>query len=225
MTISKSIQKALREKGIPVQTIHSRKRALRTKVQNAISSEVALDIVAAQEGIDVHKLLTKDGRGTELEDFKQALATFDFDNVTMRKKQKEFIPKKEIEQKSPYDLPLGQFNIDPELVNDCKLIKPYRNAIKEALLTLETKIQKTLGLDSTFYGVKLIDEVKNRGIFVRIDKGEEQGLYFLFKGAIQWLRNPAGHKKIIYTKEDALKIVLFSDHLIKLFDDVYHKRV
>jgi hypothetical protein len=33
-----------------------------------------------------------------------------------------------------------------------------------------------------------------------------------------WIRNPSAHKKIAYTKEEALKIVIFVDYLIKLFE-------
>ncbi|MGI0045894.1 MAG: DUF2240 family protein [Nitrosotalea sp.] len=226
MAISKLINEALKDKGIPTQTIHSRKRAIRNKVKNAISSEVALDIVASKEGVDVHRLLKKEGRLQELEDYKQAIGSFDFDNQTPTKlKSKQKTISKEPLPRSPYDLPLSQYHIDPELIQDCKLIKPFRNPIKEALLTLETRIQKLLGLDSTFYGTKLIAEVKKREIFARKDQGEADGLFFLYMGAIQWLRNPAGHKKIQYTKEDAMKIVLFTDHLIKLFDDLFNKRI
>jgi len=91
MAISKLILSALRAKGIPFQTIHSRKLALRKKVSNAISSEVALDIVAAKEGIDVHKLLKKDKRNQELDDFKQALSTLNFqdDEPTLTKQERK----------------------------------------------------------------------------------------------------------------------------------------
>ena len=91
MAISKLVLDALRKKGIPDQTVHSRKRAIRKAVNNAISSEVALDVVAAKEGIDVHKLLTKDKRVQELTDFKQAQATFNFNNGknTSRKQSEE----------------------------------------------------------------------------------------------------------------------------------------
>ena len=50
MAISKLVLDALRKKGVNFQTAHSRKRTIRKKVNNAISSEVALDIVAANEG-------------------------------------------------------------------------------------------------------------------------------------------------------------------------------
>lgn len=223
MAASKLVLNALKEKNIPKQTIHSRKNALRNKVDKAISSEVAIDIVASKEGIDVHKLLKKDQRLEELKDFKHAMSTYDFSSRVPKREKP--IKNNQKEEKSPYDLPLGKFEINAELIQDCRLIKPYRNSIREALLTLETTIQNKLGLDSSYYGMKLIKEMKSKGIFQRNISSEEQGLYFLFAGAIEWLRNPASHKKIQYSKQDALKIILFIDHLIDLFDDLNSKKI
>lgn len=129
------------------------------------------------------------------------------------------------EEKSPYDLPLGKYAIDSELIADCKIQKPYRKAVSEALLTLETRIRKTLGLPDTCIGVDLISEAQKKGVFTRNVPAEEQGLAMLFKGAIMWLRNPPVHKKVGYTKEEAVKVVLFTDYLIKLFDDLFNKRI
>ncbi|PJE81517.1 hypothetical protein COU58_02045 [Candidatus Pacearchaeota archaeon CG10_big_fil_rev_8_21_14_0_10_32_42] len=54
---------------------------------------------------------------------------------------------------------------------------------------------------------------------------ESKGLYFLYSGAIMWLRNPPNHKKLKYGKEEAIKIILFTDYLIKLFDELYNTNV
>lgn len=227
MAISKLVKTELDKLNIPYQTIHSRKRALRKKSKNAISSETALYIVAANEGIDVHKLLPKDGKDKDLEDFKTARATYDFDNYEIKKKP----PKNNSQQKEnnveklPYDYSLSKFNIDAELVADCKIQKPYRKAVSEALLTLETRIRSTLGLPDTYTGAALITEAKKRDVFKRTVPAEEEGLYFLFMGAMKWLRNPPGHRKVEYSKEDSVKIVLFTDYLIRLFDDLVNKRI
>lgn len=63
------------------------------------------------------------------------------------------------------------------------------------------------------------------GVFKRNVPAEERGLAMLFRGSIMWLRNPLGHKKIEYTKEETMKIVLFADYLVKLFDDLVNKRI
>lgn len=129
------------------------------------------------------------------------------------------------EEKSPYDLPLGKYSIDSELIADCKIQKPYRKSVSEALLTLETRIRKTLGLPDTCIGVDLISEAQKKGIFKRNVPAEEQGLVMLYKGSIMWLRNPPVHKKVGYTKEEAVKIVLFTDYLIKLFDELFNNTI
>lgn len=220
---SKKIREELLKK-IGRRKMYSKMDSVRKIAEQSITSEVAMYVVASKEDIPVARILTKEKKKTELKELQDVLSKYNFENKMPRISKKNITePKKE--PKSPYSISLSEYNVDSELVQDCKLVKPYRIAIKEALLTLETKIQDLLKLDSTWYGVKLIDEVRHRKIFDRNDRSESDGLYFLFRGAIQWLRNPAGHKKINYTKEDALKIVLFSDYLIKLFDDLFHKRI
>lgn len=211
-------------KKITQRKMYSKMDSVRKIAEQSITSEIAMYVVASKENIPVARILMKEGKKTELKELQDVLSKYNFDNK-MPRIPKNNIAESKKEPKSPYSFSLSEYNIDAELVQDCKLVKPYRIAIKEALLTLETKIQGLLKLDSTWHGVKLIDEARCQKIFDRNDKGESDGLYFLFKGAIQWLRNPASHKKINYTKEDAIKIVLFSDYLIKLFDDLFHKRI
>jgi len=139
-----------------------------------------------------------------------------YKNPKFIKEDKKIIVVKETKEKKPYNFPLSKFNIDKELVKDCKLIKPYRACIREALLTLETRIKDKLKVDKT--GKALIQECKQRGVFNRQNKSEEEGLFFLFVGVILWLRNPPSHKKLEYDKEEATKIILFTDHLINLFN-------
>ncbi len=226
MVISKLVKERIDKMKIPYQTIHSRKRVLRKKTKNAISSETALYIVAADQGIDVHKLLTKDGKLKELEDFKTARATYDFSDSEVKRKPKlKNDEKKNNVIKSPYDIPLAQYNLDSELVRDAKLQKPYRSSVREALGTLEERMRNLLGLDETVHGIDLVTAAQDAGVFVRKNQAESHGLGMLYRGTFQWLRNPPSHRKVNYTKEDALKIILFTDYLIKLFEDLYHKRI
>ena len=225
MTTSKKIREVLLNK-MAQPTIYKKIEVVRKIAGNSISKEVAVDIVASQEDIDVHSILKKEGRTQELDEFKDALSKFDFGNGQVKRKpEKDKDQKKETVEKSPYDYSLSKFNIDAELVADCKIQKPYRKAVSESLLTLETRIRNTLGLDETYYGEKLIAEAKAQNIFKRKLKAEEEGLYFMFMGAFKWLRNPTGHRKINYTKEDSIKIVMYTDYLIKLFDDLVNKRI
>lgn len=121
---------------------------------------------------------------------------------------------------SPYDIPLGAFHIDEELSRDCRLTKPYRAAIREATLTLETRIRQRLGLPDDKTGKDLILMARQKGIFKRLVPSEEEGLFFLYAGTISWLRNPPSHKKIAYERDEAVKIILFVDYLLRLFDSL-----
>lgn len=225
MTTSKTIRQELLKK-MATPTIYTKIKSVKKKTGNSISKEVAVDVVASLEGIDVHSILKKEGREEELKEFRDTVAKFDFGNgVAVKKPIIVNSNSENREEKSPYDLPLSKYDIDLELIKDCKIQQPYRKAVSEALLTLETRIRSTLTLPDTYTGAALITEANKRGIFKRTVAAEEQGLYFLFMGAFNWLRNPPGHKKVEYTKEEAIKVVLFTDYLIKLFDDLFNNRI
>lgn len=225
MITSKKIREELLKR-MAQPTIYTKIKDVRKKTGNSISKEVAVDVVAALEEINVYDILKEEGRENELKEFRDVMAKFDFGNGIAVKKSVVVNGNSENkEEKSPYDLPLTKFNIDSELVRDCKIHQPYRKAVSEALLTLETRIRSTLELPDTYTGAALITEANKRGIFKRTVTAEEQGLFFLFMGAFNWLRNPTGHKKVEYSKEDAVKIVLFTDFLLNLFDDLVNKRI
>ncbi len=124
-----------------------------------------------------------------------------------------------------FKLPFSQFNVFPDLAKDCKIKKPYSKEINHSILILEEFIRNKLGLDGNTTGVRLVDEAKTRGIFNRKSKGESEGLHFLFRSAFLWLRNSGGHARRGATKEDCLQIVLFTDYLIRLFSDLYDKKI
>lgn len=218
MVTSRSIRQGLLAK-MPHRTMYDRMKAIKKKTGNSISNEVALDILASQEGIEVYDILAREDRRMEIAEFRDALSKFDFnEHVAAKKRTNNSSEQKE--ERSPYDIPLARYDLDEELIRDCKIQHPYRKAVSEALLTLETRIREKLGLPDDCIGVALIDEAQKRDIFKRSVQSEALGLAMLYRGGIMWLRNPAGHRKIEYSKEDALKIVLFSDYLIKLFEDL-----
>jgi len=180
----------------------------------AYTPETIFYFLAAKNGIKISKYVDE----KTLEKVDELLER---DKNPERNKQKKRIVVKSVGKKNPYDFPLSKFEIDEELIKDCKLIKPYRSCIREALLTLETKIKRKLKTRKN--GKALIQECNSRGVFEREEPSEKEGLFFLFMGAIEWLRNPPSHNKINYEKEDAIKIILFTDHLIKLFFELCKK--
>ena len=91
-------------------------------------------------------------------------------------------PEKRKNDKSPYDVPLSKYGIDLELVEDCRIQKPYREAVSEALLTLETRIRKTLKVGDSVTGTDLVTEASKQGVFDRSVKSERDGLNQLYRG-------------------------------------------
>ena|SRR2546428_5994779 len=113
---------------------------------------------------------------------------------------------------------LQDFGLDKELIHGCFPLKvPYRIQAGEALLTIETRMKNTLKLPRSF-GIKIIDDAKRLGVFKRDDLSEEQGIELLFRGSVLGIRNVLAHSKPEMDREEAVKVILFADYLIKLFE-------
>ncbi len=112
---------------------------------------------------------------------------------------------------------LDQLNIDPVIKKACfPLRRTYRTHVGEAYLTLENFIKQELKLPDHLVGIDVISEAAKKGLFNRSVSSERDGLNQIFRGAVLWLRNPAHHRKGDMPKEEALKMILFADYLVKL---------
>ena len=108
-------------------------------------------------------------------------------------------------------------DLEPSIRNDCfPPRKPYRKDVGEAYLTLEDFLRRELDLARGLVGIKLVSAAATKGLFNREVEAERNGLVSLFNGAFGWLRNTSHHSKENTSKEDAIKMILFADHLIKL---------
>ena len=225
--INREIMEKMREK-IAVSTIYRKIDKIRQKTHNSISKNAAACILAAELGIDVQKILKNSD--AELEEFRQSLKMLGLENQQNAKSQRAAKTtsnddkRKASDERTPYDYSLSKFGLDNDLVKNCKMQKPYRMAVKEAALALEVRIRDKLNLNSQYFGIKLIDKANNMGIFDRPLQDEKCGLYFTYAGAVKWIRNPSAHQQTKYTKEEAIKLILYFDYLIKLFDKLVAKR-
>ncbi|MGI0011530.1 MAG: TIGR02391 family protein [Nitrosopumilaceae archaeon] len=118
---------------------------------------------------------------------------------------------------------MQDWDLDEELIRDCFPLKaPYRNQAGEALLTVEVRMKKRLSkrlqLNRSPVGTNIIDDARRLGVFKRSDPSEEQGIELLFRGSVLGIRNVLSHNKPNMSKEEAIKIILFADYLIKLFE-------
>lgn len=117
------------------------------------------------------------------------------------------------------DSMLQDWELDKELIRDCfPLKKPYRNQASEALLTIETRMKKKLKLKSSLVGVDIVSEAAKLDVFKRDIISQGDGIQMLFRGSVLGIRNVLGHNKPKMEKEEAIKIILFADFLLKLFE-------
>ena len=119
---------------------------------------------------------------------------------------------------------LQDSDLDKEIIRDCFPLKqPYSSNAREALLTVETRMKKTLKLSRKQTGVDIISDAQRLGVFKTGVSAEEEGIALLFRGSVLGIRNILSHNKIKMNKEESLKIILFADYLIKLFENLCKK--
>ena len=118
------------------------------------------------------------------------------------------------------DSMIQDWELDKELIHDCfPLKKPYRNQAGEALQTIETRMKKKLKIKSSIIGVDVVSEAAKLGVFkTKRDVSEGSGIQLLFRGSVLGIRNVLAHNKPKMEKEEAIKIILFADYLLKLFE-------
>jgi len=119
---------------------------------------------------------------------------------------------------------------DEELRNDCedflKREDTYIDAVRRAGVVLEERLRRSIGGDGPErfkQGVDLVDYalMPNSGKLVVSDHpAEQEGVRMLFRGALQFVRNPPSHKKIRYTETEAIQAIGLIDYLLLLLQQV-----
>jgi len=112
-------------------------------------------------------------------------------------------------------------DLDRQLMERCK-DKDYHDIVSNAFPLLEDRIRKRVGVDTSYYGTKLIDYTfnpKSGKLSLGDTDAEKEGAYLLFKGAMQFLRNSPLHTLAVAQDRNAgLKIIYMTDLLLKLLD-------
>lgn len=112
---------------------------------------------------------------------------------------------------------LDDLKVERAIKRDCfPLRQPYRKDVGEAYLTLENVMKDELGIQHARNMMDVVAQARATGLFKRTEQSEEDGLGQLFNASALWLRNPPHHRKDVIPKDDALKMILFADYLIKL---------
>lgn len=115
---------------------------------------------------------------------------------------------------------------DDELRGDCTAFlkdeRTYVDAIRRAGVVLEERLKLAIGgngPEKLKQGIELVDYAlrKDSGqLMVSEHPAEQEGLHMLFRGAVQFVRNPPAHKKVRYTHDEAAQAVGLIDYLLLL---------
>lgn len=101
---------------------------------------------------------------------------------------------------------------------------PTDTVIRESGVILENRIRRVMD-DSgkNAFGVRLVDLAFKPGsgaFIVSEHGGEQEGIHMLYRGAMQFIRNPPMHKLIEYQETTVTLFVTLIDSLLCLLDEV-----
>jgi len=100
---------------------------------------------------------------------------------------------------------------------------PLDTVIREAGVVLENRLRAVGGVDSTEHGAGLVDAVlsSEKGTLIfSSHTGEQKGVWMLYRGAMQFVRNPPMHRLIDYPKDVARLFIRLIDTLLQLLSEL-----
>jgi hypothetical protein len=97
---------------------------------------------------------------------------------------------------------------------------PLDTVIREAGVMFEHHLRNKADPNSSKHGVELIDDALKPGgkLIFSAHPGEQQGIQFLYRGAVQFIRNPPMHRIIDYPESMAQQFIRLIDSLMILLD-------
>ena len=109
-----------------------------------------------------------------------------------------------------------------DLIEGNFLAEKYTNAVKDSMIYLTELIREKS--DLTEDGIKLIEKafhksnpiIKINNFETKTERSIQEGISDILKGLYLFIRNPRTHNKIDDTEKEAIKIILFVDHIISI---------
>jgi hypothetical protein len=104
---------------------------------------------------------------------------------------------------------------------------PLDTLIREAGVVLEDRLRSLAPAGSTSYGIRLVEDVlspQNGTLVFSSHAGEQEGVYMLFRGAMQFIRNPPMHRLIEYHEDTAHLFISLIDSLLSLLAEGEKRR-
>ncbi len=106
---------------------------------------------------------------------------------------------------------------------------PFDTLVREAGVVLEDRLRRFASEeDRDLHGVALVDALltPNRArVFFSQYPGEQEGARMLYRGAIQFIRNPAMHRLIEYPEGEARLFIDLIDSLLQLLSEATSERL
>ena len=96
---------------------------------------------------------------------------------------------------------------------------PLDTIVREASVLLEHRLRQLTGAGDTLSGVQLVDatlQPSRCAIRFSDHDGEQDGARFLYRGAMQFIRNPPMHRLVTYPEATARALVRLTDCLLVL---------
>jgi hypothetical protein len=100
---------------------------------------------------------------------------------------------------------------------------PLDTVIREAGVVLEDRLRVAGGADSALHGTGLVDAVlgpETGTLIFSSHRGEQEGVRMLYRGAMQFIRNPPMHKLIEYPESTARLFIRLIDSLLRLLSEL-----
>ncbi|MBC8509944.1 MAG: hypothetical protein H8D34_34280, partial [Chloroflexi bacterium] len=100
---------------------------------------------------------------------------------------------------------------------------PSDTIIREAGVVLEDRLRVVGDVESTLHGASLVDAVlsPDKGVLIfSSHPGEQDGVRMLYRGAMQFIRNPPMHKLIEYSDRASRLFIRLIDSLLQLITEL-----
>jgi hypothetical protein len=100
---------------------------------------------------------------------------------------------------------------------------PLDTVIREAGVVLEDRLRVAGGADSALHGTGLVDAIlgpETGTLIFSSHRGEQEGVRMLYRGAMQFIRNPPMHKLIEYPESTARLFIRLIDSLLRLLSEL-----
>jgi hypothetical protein len=103
----------------------------------------------------------------------------------------------------------------------------FDTILREASAVFETRLRTVGGCDNTLFGVTLVDRILNKSnpiLRFSSDVGEQEGVWMLYRGAMQSIRNPPMHGLKEYPEDKARLFIRVIDSLLLLLTKAEPRR-